>query len=334
MNPNRPSKPPRILGLISNPHSRRNRLALESVKSIVANQSHIHHCITRNASDIGPALRSFASRGVNVLAINGGDGTTSQVFTELLVQAPFAQLPAIILLPGGTTNMNVGDVGLRGGLVKAVQRMVDWLNSEADNTERLVRPILKVSGGVGCTPLCGMFFGTGTLISGIEYCKEHVHTRGIRDELGPGLVMLRTLWGMARREPRFCDPTPTRITLDQHDNPTDRPVVQLLISSLQRLFLGLYPFWGKEPGVLRCTWMEKPTRRLWRAFPALVRGRPNRHLSADNGYFSHNADEIRLLMDGIFTLDGEMHQARREHGPLVISNGGNLEFLRIPDLLT
>jgi hypothetical protein len=330
LNPQHTSHPPRVIGLISNPHSRRNRAALGKVEAIVANQPHIHHCVTRAAADISAALQDFAARGVNVLAINGGDGTTAQVFTELLLQVPFEQLPAIILLPGGTTNMNVGDVGLRGGLVTAVQRLVDWSNAASDYAEHLIRPILKVSGAADSQPLCGMFFGTGTIINGIEYCKEHVHTLGIRDELGPGLVMLRTFWGLARREPRFSDPTPTRITLGPRAEDSDRPVVQLVISSLQRLFLGLYPFWGDEPGALRCTWIEKPARHLLRAFPALVRGRPNRHLCADHGYFSHNADEIRLLMDGIFTLDGEMYQARRERGPLVIGKGGTLEFLRIP----
>jgi hypothetical protein len=75
--------------------------------------------------------------------------------------------------------------------------------------------------------------------------------------------------------------------------------------------------------------MEQPVKHLLRAFPALLRGRPNRHLCAENGYFSHNADCIRLGFDGLFTLDGEMHRASREQGPLTISNGASLEFVRI-----
>ena len=86
---------------------------------------------------------------------------------------------------------------------------------------------------------------------------------------------------------------------------------------------------GNATGELHCTWMEHPSRRVLRAFPALLRGRPNRHVSTYNGYFSHNANTIRLGLDGMFTLDGEMHHASREHGPLTISNGGTLEFVRI-----
>jgi hypothetical protein len=119
------------------------------------------------------------------------------------------------------------------------------------------------------------------------------------------------------------------ITLDRQDILRGRPVVQLLITSLQRLFLGLRPYWGKEQNALHTTWIEKPTRKVLRSFPAVIRGRENRHVTPENGYFSHNADRIQLHMDGIFTLDGEMHPASREYGPLTISNGGTLEFLSI-----
>lgn len=325
----KPSNSSRCIGLISNPGSRRNRSKLAAVEAIVANHDNVHHRITADTGDIGTALRDFANLGIDVLAINGGDGTTARVFTELLEKQPFSALPAIILLPGGTTNMNVGDVGLRGRLVTTVRRMCDWAQHGTQPVERLHRPILRVTGASDGQAAYGMFFGTGTIISGIEYCQEKIHTLGIRDEFGPGLVMLRTMWGIARKEPYFADPTSTGITLDKQSTQEDRPVVQLLITSLQRLFLGLRPYWGNESGDLHCTWIEKPTRKVLRAFPALVRGRTNRHVIAANGYFSHNANEIRLLMDGTFTLDGEMYHASRKHGALHISNGGTLEFLRI-----
>jgi hypothetical protein len=134
---------------------------------------------------------------------------------------------------------------------------------------------------------------------------------------------------MARGDPYFSAPTDTRIELDDTSDEHTRPMVQLIISSLERLFLGLYPFWGREPGALHCTWIEKPTRRVLRAFPSVMRGKPNRHVSAANGYFSHNADRIQLWLDGLFTLDGEMYRASREHGPVTVTNGGQLNFIRL-----
>ncbi len=322
------NNPPRI-GLISNPHSRRNRSQLAAIEAIVANHSHILHQVTENHEQIPQALHDFAARGVNVLAINGGDGTTARVLTELFEQRPFRSLPSVILLPGGTTNMNVGDVGLRGKLRTAVRRMTHWAGTGCGNVHRLTRPILRVQGSVDRKTAYGMFFGAGTIIRGIEYCQDKIHTLGIRDELGPGVVMFRTIWGIARKEPYFADPTPLRIELDSETNQQTRQVVLLLISTLDRLFLGLRPYWGSENAPLHCTWVQKPTRRVLRAFPSLVRGKSNVHVTTENGYFSHNAREIRLWIDGTFTLDGEMYHASTETGPLTISDGGDIDFIRI-----
>jgi diacylglycerol kinase (ATP) len=285
--------------------------------------------MTHSEDEIPAVLREFSALGVDVLAINGGDGTTARVFASLLENTPFSEQPGVILLPGGTTNMNVGDVGLKGSLISGVQRIAAWALAGEGNIELQTRPVLRVEGVSDGQVAYGMFFGAGTIISGIEYCAEKIHTRGIRDELAPGLVMLRTIWGLARKEPYFSNPTSMDITLDRQETLQGRPVVQLLITSLQRLFLGLRPYWGQEQGALHSTWMEKPTKNVLRAFPAVIRGKENRHVTPENGYFSHNADQIQLQLDGIFTLDGEMHTASREHGPLRISNGGTVEFLRI-----
>ncbi len=317
------------MGLISNPNSRRNRTRLHEVETIVANHPRIHHRVTANSDAIADILETFARLGVNTLAINGGDGTGAHVLSALLSQLPFPQTPAIVLLPGGTTNMNAADAGLRGPLIDCVRRLCRWADGDDTGCERVQRAILRVTGAVGEPPRYGMFFGTGTIVNGIEYCHQNIHTLGIRDELAPGLVVLRTLWGIIRQDTRFAAPTATGIALDGRDLGPARPVIQLLITSLQRLFLGLRPFWGSEPHPVHCTWMEHPARRVLRAFPGLLRGRPNRHVSAQNGYFSHNAGEIRLWLDAMFTLDGEMHQASREQGPLIIGNGGTIEFIRI-----
>ena len=327
--PVHPDRSARLVGLISNPNSRRNRAGLREVERIVANRPAIHHRITGAPGDIAGILDEFARLGVDTLAVNGGDGTTAHVFTELLSGGAFAQLPDMLLLPGGTTNMNAADVGLRGSLPDSVRRLAAWADGDDSGSERIARPVLRVDGACGERALYGMFFGAGTIVDAIEYCHANIHSLGIRDELAPGLAVVRALWGILRNDTRFAQPTAMEIDLDDRRADNTRPVVQLLVTSLQRLFLGLTPWWDTAARELHCTWMEHPSRRLLRAFPALLRGKPNRHVNADNGYFSHNADRICLTFDGTFTLDGEMHRAERGRGPLTLSNGGTLGFVRI-----
>jgi len=299
------------------------------VQAIVANHSNIHHQVTQNSGEIRRVLQGFAEQGVDVLAINGGDGTTSQVFTELFGSNPFTRLPSVILLPGGTTNMNVGDVGLRGSLLNALHRMAVWASSGKGRVQLLSRPILCVEGSLDGITRYGMSFGAGTVIRGIEYCHSSVHRIGIKDELGPGLVTLRTIWGMARKEPYFSEPTLVRIEIDGVSDPRVREVVLITINTLERLFLGIKPHWGSEAAPLYCTWVQKPARKVFRAFFAVLRGKPNRHVTPENGYFSHNAQRIELWLDGTFALDGELYHASTQQGPVTVSSGGELEFIRI-----
>ncbi len=104
------------MGLISNPASGHNRDQFEGIRARIEQTPGIHHRITHSPADIAPALRELAALNIEVLAINGGDGTVSAILGELLESKLFARPPLIALLPGGTANMNAGDIGVRGSL--------------------------------------------------------------------------------------------------------------------------------------------------------------------------------------------------------------------------
>ena len=240
----------RQVGLISNPNSGRNRKHLREIERIVANHPRVHHCPTAGPSDVPAALSVLADRGVAVIAINGGDGTVARVLTHLLEDAPFQRLPLIALLPGGTTNMNAGDVGLRGGLVKSVQRLCRWADDDHIEGRLSQRAILRVDPGAGQSAAYGMFFGTGAIIHGIEYCRTSIHTKGVVSEIGPGLAMARTLWGIARGDRRFARPVAVSVALDDAPPAPAEDILILLVTSLERLFLGMRPYCGKEDAPL------------------------------------------------------------------------------------
>ena len=316
------------VGLISNPHSGRNRKQLDAIDRIVADYPNVHHRTTQDADEIPTVLAEFASRSIDILAINGGDGTIARILTELLVQRPFPDLPRLALLPGGTTNMNAGDVGLHGSLVKAVRRLCEWGSGAQTSFETLQRPILRVTGGNGQAAVCGMAFGAGAITRGVEYSNTSIKRQGIIGALRPGLALFRTFWGIARRDHSFLRPVP--ISVQRNDNPAGptRDTLLIVVSSLERLILGMRPYWGEEVAPLHATLVLDPANRFLRNVPALLRGRPNRHMTEANGYYSHNADQIRLIMDDMWTLDGELYQATASDGPVTITNGGDVTFVR------
>jgi diacylglycerol kinase (ATP) len=317
------------VGLITNPHSGRNRKHLDTIRHIVTDYPNVHHRTTQAADDIPAVLKAFASQPVDILAINGGDGTIARILTELLEQRPFAVLPRLALLPGGTTNMNAADVGLRGSLVDTVRRLCAWSSGATASPESLQRPVLRVTGGDGQAAVCGMAFGAGAITRGVEYSDTSINRKGIVGAFRPALALFRTLWGLASQDRRFFEPV--AISLQRNDEPAEpaSDILILIISSLERLMLGSRPFWGQESAPLHTTLVHADAKRFLRNLPALLRGKPNRHMTEANGYSSHNASQIQLTMNGRWILDGEEYEARNGDGPVTISNGGDVTFVRV-----
>ena len=98
----------------------------------------------------------------------------------------------------------------------------------------------------------------------------------------------------------------------------------MCIATLERLFLGMTPFWGSGSGDLAMTIVRENPERLLRTLPALLRGRPNRYLTPDNGYTSARLDTLQIESDGEYMLDGEIFPAAEN--PL------QLDAVRLPIL--
>lgn len=324
------NSPAPLLGLLVNPTSRRNKRHLDAISQAAAASPKIHLRITESPAEVSRSLAELAVESVNVLAISGGDGTVSRVLTHLLDEMPFEKMPLIAILPGGTANMTAGDIGFRGSVLNTLHRLLNWLENDSGETQIIRRAILRVKPGDGLAPHYGLFFGTGAIVQGIEYTNANIHSRGMKNELSLGLGLVRTMWGIARQDPRFVRPTPVAVGLDDHPCAPAQNMTLLVVSTLERLFLNMHPFWAEDNGKpLHTTIVHSPAKRLIRNLPALLRGKPNRHLSPAAGYLSYNLDKISLSFDGPFTLDGEIVHARVDAGPVVVSDGGELSFLRI-----
>jgi diacylglycerol kinase (ATP) len=320
------SPPAGPVGLISNPGSGHNRDQFERIHARIARCPDIHHIVTHHADDVGAALAALAARQVQVLAINGGDGTTSYILGQMLESGLFPEPPLIVLLPGGTANMNAGDIGVKGSLWRATQRFCDWCEGDRNTSGKLAeRALLRVQPEGEQHPYYGMFLGGGAIIQGTEYAHREVHARGLRDDFSLALTTLRTVWGVLRNDPAFNRHVTIELTLDNGATATHDTLI-LAISTLHRLAFGMRPFWGRGPGAVRLTLFAQGCSRFARTFISIVRGRPNRNAVPESGYFSHNAESIRLRLDGKLNLDGEILVV---NGPLDISASRPLDFLTL-----
>lgn len=321
---------PRV-ACLTNPDSGRNRRRLAEVRALLRQYPEVLHREVRGQAEVSAALAEMAADPPAVLAVNSGDGTVQAVLTALLLDRPFAELPRLVLLRGGTTNMTASDVGPGDRLLTALHRLLDPARDlEAEVVER---PVLRVDVSPAGPTRCGMFFGTGAIVRGIEFCHRNVHSRGLRDGLAPGLCTLRVLWAMARGDDRYAAGRPMTVTGRAGTAPAggvegEQDYLLVLASSLERLFLGLRPYWGDTRGAFFFSSLRARPGHALRTLPSLFWGRPGRFATPEHGYASGKVDELRLEMDGPLTLDGEIYQASRAQGPVRVSVGGTASFLR------
>jgi len=320
------TRKPRI-AVLNNPRSGRNQKDLHQIHDVLTQYPRTLQCEVHTPQDIEAAVEDFAKQRVEIIAINGGDGTVQAVLTTLFHRKPFATLPMLAVFPGGTTSMIAGDVGFHGNRIRALRRLLSWEPSHGPAPIMLQRAILGVESATLPQPLCGMFFGAGGILQGITFCRTAMHPLGLRGEVGPGLALARFLVALVRNRSSMLQPIQMTVSMDGHPSQT-RTCLMVLVSSLHRLIVGVRPYWGTEPGPLHYTELDAHPRHLLRVLPSLLLGRPHDKATPSNGYISHNLREVRLDLPSGFTLDGELFHPEGDTQSVVIRTAGEVTFLR------
>ena len=321
--------PSLCIGILHNPLSGGNRNGLKEIRQAAATQPAVLQREVQTPSDVCEALADFARQEVGILAVNGGDGTVQAALTAIFDKGVFETRPTLAVLPSaGTTSMIAGDVGLKGSRMNALHRLFSWVYTNTDNVPVVKRPVLKVQVPSLKSPVYGMFFGAAAIYQASHFCHQKIHSRGVRGEIGAGAAMARFIWAVVLRDRKVVSSVPITIGLNQNA-PQKQEYLMVLITTLQRLFLGLRPFWDSQPKPLHYTAVQARPRHFLKALPSAMRGRKSRHVTAANGYTSHNIDAAQLTLNSGFNLDGELFNPDSKLGPVVVNCGGKASFLQI-----
>jgi diacylglycerol kinase (ATP) len=317
-----------VPAVLSNPLSGGNRKGLRHIKEVLSSYPQAIHREVLTLEDIRSALADFARREVNLVILNGGDGTVHGVLTALFNSRAFETAPFIAVLRAGTASMIGGDVGLAGSPRRALRRILHWAAKGDGRPETLLRPVMGIQSPAHEKPLCGMFFGAGTIYEGIRFFHQRINTPGIRGELAPAVTLLVILLSRLKRQSKLLSTVTVEASLDGRQ-PEEKTWLMFFVTCLERLFLGLRPFWGNGQGSLHFTAITEHPMAFWRSLPFLLRGRKGPHVRPDNGFFSQEISEGRLAMAGGFTLDGELYELGEAITDLKFGVAGRVPFLRV-----
>lgn len=323
--PGGPTPPCTRLGVLINRNSGRNRTGIRKVEAVLARHPDIVVRHTMVAAQVPDVLAEMAAAGVDVLAVNGGDGTLQLVMNRLMAaDSPFPRPPLLGILPGGTTNMIATDVGTAARPAAELERLIARLRAGTLPATLKSRPLIHLVPGSGGPGAYGLFFGAAGVYEATLANRRSVDAMGVRDGLGPALRLAAIALDVARgRDP--VQPVQVALTLDGVAAPP-ADYLAIFATTMERLALGMRPYWGSGPGRIHFTTIAKGAKRLLRAARPFAMGRPSPLLTTEAGYESRNADEIVLDFTGGCVLDGEIFTAAPGQ-PIRLEAAGPIAFV-------
>jgi hypothetical protein len=173
-----------------------------------------------------------------------------------------------------------------------------------------------------------MFFGLGVIHRAVDLIhRSFPPTKRSRGTVGAA-VLTAILVARAAFLSSSGIITPDTVEIHLDGEPIrDREFQLVLASSLGHLFVGMNPFWGREPAPVRFSTIAISAESKWRSAIGILRGRPRAHVTPENGYNSRNVNRAELRFDSGICIDGETYPPRRDR-VVRIEADRRIRFLR------
>jgi len=299
------------IGILNNLRAGRSQRRVARMLAFLARCPEIPHVETNSGEHVQDALLTLANQDIDILAVNGGDGTLQRVLTEIVGNKLFAKMPAIVPLRGGRTNMIALDIGSQRNPVAALATLRDSTRSPGSLNGRMIeRAVLRMDLEPDGVTHYGMSFSVGLLPRAIELTHRMFPEGRAQGVLGSGIVagglVLRAAFGTLDG---ILQPDRMEIVLEGKPLPT-KEFILMLVTTLDKFFLRLCPFWGRENAPIRFLAVAAGAVRPPLVLPRILYGRPPAWITPEVGYTSHNVNHIELRVDCGLVLDGEMFAPR------------------------
>lgn len=317
--------------LIHNPNSRKN-IQDDGRFIRMARRKMGDFCVsTLNDSYLAGHLAELKKKGVNFIAIDGGDGTVSACLTAIANAYRGMPLPAVAVLPSGNTNLIAGDVGfgLRGELA------LDRIMNPASLRSSIRAPIKLSWIGKNCPPVLGMFGGCTGYARAVRIAHSPHVLRFAPHDLAVFFTIFSSLASLLFRRSRKSWMRGNELSwLSENDNGMKEEKrgrsFLYMATALEKLSYGIWPFWNAGSGRSGFHFLDVNAcpKRLPSAFFYLLRGRVPGWLWSHEDYQSMVVKKMILETDSDFVLDGEVFPASGNE-KIMLEEGPSFRFLHV-----
>jgi diacylglycerol kinase (ATP) len=268
---------------------------------------------TRNVNELGTVAQEFLDQGIEIVGVNGGDGTLHLVLTAFLKVYGDRPLPKVMSLRGGSMNTMSNSLKIKGDTISIVKRAVRNLREGKPFPERS-QHLVKVNDKYG------FMSGAGAIATFLDFYYSGTSTGPVR----AAKVFSQTVWGAIVKNEygqRLRLPKPARITVDgQRLGPEAFTI--MLACSIKELGLGFAPtpHAYDRPNCFHFLGADIDPVRVVPQLLTIWRGRDMRHPHIQ---YSNAAENVIIepLAPMRYTVDGEMYDAT---GPLHFTRGPNI----------
>jgi diacylglycerol kinase family enzyme len=150
------------IGVVTNPRSKVNRrdpAGMHRLAYLLGARGEAEQ--TSSLEDLDRVAERFKAAGIDVLGINGGDGTLSVTLTAFIRAYQDTPLPKIAILRGGTLNTIAAGLGIRGTSGEILFEVIERYH-ERMPFKLVERPILRIG------EQYGFIFGNGLIANFLE----------------------------------------------------------------------------------------------------------------------------------------------------------------------
>lgn len=314
-----PGDAPRV-GVIYNPRSHGN----QGADFDCGMSPQVHIAKPGDRSQLPQALAQYAAQGIDLLVINGGDGTVRDVLTS--GASIFGDdWPAVAVLPKGKTNALTADLGVPKGW--SLQEAIDAF----DQGSRVRRRPIEITpiGGSPKARVLGFILGAGAFTTATT-AGQTAHKIGAFNSMAVGVATAMGIfqWLFASRENAWRRGSKMAIGLGFKDVPMEHSGLgdpewrQLLFAStLEQMPAGAKPFGTLREG-LKLAVTDQISRKSTWTLINIIRGKTPDGIR-EAGFHQISTPQFSLRIDDSFILDGEAFPP----GEYRVGQGPQLEFV-------
>lgn len=277
--------------------------------------------LTNKVDDIVTVAQRFKDSEIEILALNGGDGTNHVSLTTFIEVYGDQPLPKITFLRGGTMNTISNGIGIEGTPARLLANLVDKYYTGVP-FETTQRDMLKITDQDEAR--YGFIFGNGVASNFLEIYYD------VGDPPTPATaayLLGKAIVGMpfgAQIVRDIVRPFTARAVFEDGEEWPEREYTSLLAATIDQIGLGFRPFVRCEerPHSFHVLGLMTKPFALAAQLPRIRMGLP---MPPDKAA-SKVTDRVEITSREpfVYTIDGDMHRAREQ---VVLEAGPRLEII-------